>query len=61
VRLKTQDLNVDAGTAILSRIPGRAIDSFISMPPYLQNEGMPEPRRLLTILTPMRTSRAMTV
>jgi hypothetical protein len=35
-------LNVSAGTAILSTIPGRAVDSFISMPPYLQNEGMPE-------------------
>src|SRR5689334_16876957 len=42
-RLKTQDLNVGAGTAILFKIPRRAADSFISMPRYIQNEGMPEP------------------
>ena len=41
-RLRTQDLNVSAGAVILFRIPGRAVDAFISMPPYLQNEGMPE-------------------
>src|SRR5690349_7891970 len=41
-RLKTQDLNVGAGTAILFKIPRRAADSFISMPRYIQNEGMPE-------------------
>src|SRR5689334_1199589 len=43
-RLKTQDLNVGAGTAILFKIPRRAADSFISMPRYIQNEGMPEVR-----------------
>jgi hypothetical protein len=33
--------NVGAATAILFRIPGHAADSFISMPRYSQNEGMP--------------------
>src|SRR5690349_535828 len=42
-RLKTQHLYGSAGTAILFRTPSRAPDSFISMPPYVQNEGMPEP------------------
>src|SRR5690242_17293497 len=41
-RLKTQHLYGSAGTAILFRTPSRAADSFISMPPYVQNEGMPE-------------------
>src|SRR5689334_6667780 len=41
-RLKTQHLYGSAGTALLFRTPSRAPDSFISMPPYVQNEGMPE-------------------
>src|SRR5689334_7353594 len=49
-RLKTQDLNVGAGTAILFKIPRRAADSFISMPRYIQNEGMPEAERFSFLL-----------
>jgi hypothetical protein len=39
---RRNDPNVGAGIAILFRIPSRAADSFISMPRYGQNEGMPE-------------------
>jgi hypothetical protein len=47
VRLKTQDLNVDAGTAILFRTLSRTADSFISTPRYVRNEGMPEDSSLI--------------
>src|ERR1700761_6883491 len=53
-RLKTQHLYGSAGTAILFRTPSRAADSFISMPPHVQNEGMPESVALIQCAVNLR-------